>query len=583
NNIYLYNTLQKKISIIHYDDIITKVFIVGNALYFHVINQGIFKIEEGKPTLIIKANLYNNDWVTNIFVDTNGLLIITQKNGFFKYHNQTLIKWKNESDALLTATSVYSCIQLTDQSIVLGTISKGIIHLQENGKVLNQFNQTNGLSNNTVLSLFEDEDQNIWAGLDNGINCINIKSPIHIYDDDKGNLGTVYTSVIFNNLLYLGTNQGLYFKQIDKEEPFKFIQGTKGQVWNLFKTDDTLLCGHDSGTFLIENEQATLISPILGTWSFRRIENAEPLILQGHYTGFSVLHRIDGQWKLRNKIKNFDTSSRFFEITAPNTVWMNHEYKGVYKLQMDKDYQKVIHVSIENSLPKGKNSSIALFNNKLLYGYKEGIFYYDQKLKTFVKDKELSKIYEQDDYTSGKMFLDETNKLWLFTKNNIYYLSSGQFSEKPLLYKFPIPLALRKAMIGYENIALFKDQIYLLGKVNGYITLNITKSLPKKYLIYLNSVKLKNIDAAPIAIDFSKNEDFKYTENSFEINFSVPEFEKHLTIDYQYLLEGIHTNWVHLGEQNKINLDNLPHGAYVLKIRAQIGNQLTNNVIIFPL
>ncbi|MDP2089427.1 MAG: LuxR C-terminal-related transcriptional regulator [Flavobacteriaceae bacterium] len=583
NNIYLYNTLQKKFSIIHYNDIITKVFIVGNAVYFHVINNGIYKIQEGKPQLMIKAELFNNDWVTNIFDNENGLLIITQKNGFFKFANQSFSKWKNDSDALLTSTSVYSCIKLTDQSIVLGTISKGIIHLQDNGKVINHFNQTNGLSNNTVLSLFEDKDQNIWAGLDNGINCINIKSPINIYDDDKGELGTVYTSMVFNDFLYLGTNQGLYLKHLSSEEPFKFIHGTKGQVWNLFKIGNTLLCGHDSGTFSIENDKATLISPILGTWSFRKIPGNEPLILQGHYTGFSVLQQVNGKWKLRNKIKNFDISSRFFEIDAPNSVWMNHEYKGVYKLILDKDYQKATNVSIESSLPKGKNSSIVLFKNKLLYAYKGGIFFYNTNSKTFVKDSLLTNIYEQDVFTSGKMLVDETDKLWLFTKNNIYYLSSGQFSNKPLVHKFPIPLALRKAMIGYENISLFKDQTYLLGKVNGFITLEITKSLQKEYVIHLNSVKLKKIDAPAVDLDFSKKGDFKHTENSFEIDFSVPEYEKHLAIDYQYLLEGMHSNWTHLEDVNKVNLDNLPHGEYILKVRAQVGDTLTMNEIVFPL
>lgn len=581
NNLYLYNTHQKKYSIIHYDNIITKVFMVGNEIYFHVINQGIFKIVEGKPTLKISANQFNNDWITNIFNYPNGLLIITQKNGFYKFINSSHTKWKHESDALLSATSVYSCIQLTDKSIVLGTISNGIIHLNENGKIINHFNQTNGLSNNTVLSLFEDEDKNIWAGLDNGINCINIKSPIHIYEDDKGALGTIYTSIVFNNLLYLGTNQGLYYKHINKVEPFKFINRTKGQVWNLFKIDNSLLCGHDSGTFSIVNDKAELISPILGTWSFRKIPSDEPLILQGHYTGFSVLHKINGQWKLRNKIKNFDTSSRFFEIDAPNSVWMNHEYKGIYKLKMDKNYQEVTDIFIEKSLPKGKNSSIALFNKKLLYAYKEGIFYYDYQSKSFLKDIELSKIYEQDDYTSGKMYLDDVNKLWLFTKNNIYYLSSGQFSEKTLLYKFPIPLSLKKTMIGYENISHYTDQKYLLGKVDGYITIDITETLQKKYLIHLNSVKLKKTDTVPIELDFNKKGEFNYTENSFEFKFSVPEFEKHLTVDYQYKLDGINTHWIHLGQVNTLNLDNLQHGKYILKIRAKIGNNLTNNMIIY--
>jgi hypothetical protein len=50
--------------------------------------------------------------------------------------------------------------------------------------------------------------------------------------------------------LYIGTNQGLFYKEYKGNGEFKFIDGTKGQVWSLFEYDGTLFCGHDSGTSL---------------------------------------------------------------------------------------------------------------------------------------------------------------------------------------------------------------------------------------------------------------------------------------------------------------------------------------------
>ena len=69
--------------------------------------------------------------------------------------------------------------------------------------------------NNTILNIFEDINQNIWLALDNGVNVIHKASPMRIYYDDSGDLGTVYNSIIFNNNLYLGTNQGLFYKKLD--------------------------------------------------------------------------------------------------------------------------------------------------------------------------------------------------------------------------------------------------------------------------------------------------------------------------------------------------------------------------------
>jgi len=158
--------------------------------------------------------------------------------------------------------SIFNSIQLVGSSLVLGTISNGIIHIDTEGEIINHINQKNGLSNNTVLSLFEDKDKNVWVGLDNGINCINIKSPIRIFNDDEGIIGTVYASIVFNNYLYLGTNQGLFYKKLDNREGnFQFIEGTAGQVWSLFVLDNKeLFCGHHNGTFIIDKNKAVLIA-----------------------------------------------------------------------------------------------------------------------------------------------------------------------------------------------------------------------------------------------------------------------------------------------------------------------------------
>jgi hypothetical protein len=42
----------------------------------------------------------------------------------------------------------------------------------------------------------------------------------------------------------------LFYKKHQTSDEFKFISGTKGQVWSLFEQET--LCGHDSGTFVMK-------------------------------------------------------------------------------------------------------------------------------------------------------------------------------------------------------------------------------------------------------------------------------------------------------------------------------------------
>jgi ligand-binding sensor domain-containing protein len=74
--------------------------------------------------------------------------------------------------------------------------------------------------------LFEDADKNLWVGLDNGINCINLQSPIKSMST-IGKLGTVYSSKLYDGRLYIGTNQGLFYKEYKGNGEFKFIDGTR--------------------------------------------------------------------------------------------------------------------------------------------------------------------------------------------------------------------------------------------------------------------------------------------------------------------------------------------------------------------
>jgi hypothetical protein len=135
--------------------------------------------------------------------------------------------------------------------------------------------------------------------------------------------------------LYIGTNQGLFFKDINSTSKFEFVQNTKGQVWALFSYQNTLFCGHDSGTFIVNGAIASLIFGGSGTWNFEPYGTNTSIILQGNYNGISVLEKKQNNWVYKNKIKGFDYSSKHFEMFDKKQVYVSHEYKGVYRFTLD--------------------------------------------------------------------------------------------------------------------------------------------------------------------------------------------------------------------------------------------------------
>jgi len=94
------------------------------------------------------------------------------------------------------------------------------------------------------------------------------------------------------------------------------------------------------------------LSELLGTWCFKQVPNQPNLIIQGNYSGLSVLEKVSGQWQFRNKIKNFDVSSKFVEFISSNEVLIDHEYKGVYRISLDKDFTQVSKIHQYTDLEK---------------------------------------------------------------------------------------------------------------------------------------------------------------------------------------------------------------------------------------
>lgn len=581
HRIYIYNAVDETFKIINSKTNLPKVFKVGESIYFQKVNEGIYKIENGNPVLVSNHPILQNNILVNIFLHHKKILFQTQDNGFFFLEDEKkLSSWNFPFNKEISSKSVYSSLQLADGSFVIGTISNGIYHLDINGNLIDKINQENGLNNNTVLSMFEDSEHNVWLGLDNGISIINYNSPFSVYNDIHGKLGTVYTSAIFNDQLYLGTNQGLFYKNINSNDDFNYIKNTNGQVWCLKVIDNTLFCGHNVGTFIINNNTTQLIANKMGTWDIKPIKNKKNLLIQGNYDGLNVLEKVNNKWQFRNKIEGFDISSRFFELTNNNQLFVSHEYKGVFKLKINDEFTKVEKYGTDKSAPKGLKSSLVNYNNTILYTCKEGIFKYHSEQQKFVKDSLLTSSFLNDDnYLSGNMIVDpKTNTLWGFTNKNVIYFSPGQLNNILKSVKISLPVSLRRDIAGYESMTHLNGPYYLFGTSRGYIILNLDKIKDKKFDIKINSIAKSILNAESSAISLKDNGQLKFKENNLFFTFSVPEFDKYSEVNYQYQLKGIYDEWSNWSTNSEVSFTNLPYGDYTFNVKARIGNNISNNI-----
>lgn len=577
NRIYTFHTETKTLKTIEAAQTITKLYKIEGELYFQVLNEGLYTIENGEKRLVSDHEILRNNRIVGLYAKEHQKLIITRDGNWFTFDENGLKILQLPYQQQYKQKSVYTSLQLKDGSFVLGTISKGILLISETGELLYHIGQANGLGDNTALSLFEDIDGNVWVGLDNGINCINIKEPFKYYDDQKGRLGTIYTSVIHEGTIYLGTNQGLFYKEANKTTDFNFIEGTNGQVWCLRVLGDQLFCGHDLGTFLIEKFTAQKITNVEGTWDIKAVPGNENMIIQGNYDGLYLLIKQNDSWTLSHKLKGFNISSKHFEWASATKILMNHEYKGVYELILDEKYQEVLKFTKNETIQKSPNSSLIQFDQTIYQANKNGIFGYNLETATFQKDSMLSTIFENDEYTSGKLIVDNVGYLWAFTNNYINYVTKEKLNGNFKVQRIAIPQSLRNEMQGYENISHLEGKNYLLGTSNGYITIDLASMNSKVYEIVINSItnwKLSgNIKQIPLATE----SEFNANTNFLEFMYSIPAYNKYEVAEYSYQLKGLYDKWSEWSTRSKVAFENLPHGSYTFLVKARINNQVTAN------
>ncbi len=120
---------------------------------------------------------------------------------------------------------ILTAIRVTKDWIAVGTNLNGCYVINKKGEVIQNLSRKEGLQINNILTLFLDKDNNLWLGLDDGIDFIAYNNAIkHIYPE-KMNEGKGYTSLVYQDELYVGTSNGFYKVPLNGKTDLSFVDG----------------------------------------------------------------------------------------------------------------------------------------------------------------------------------------------------------------------------------------------------------------------------------------------------------------------------------------------------------------------
>lgn len=302
--------------------------------------------------------------------------------------------------------NVHCSLQDKNGNLWFGTTGEGVYRYD--GKEFIQFTKKDGLSDNSVLSIFEDKSGHIWFGTDDGASC---------YD------GKTISKISFTNGIVTTTLQS------QKNTVSSILQDKKGIIW--FGTSQDLYC-YDGKSFFrfldkkgISNNQNLHLKSIQcfiednqgNIWM-----GSGPLAMEG-------VIRFDGK-SISSSKPNGDGWIRSMVKDKNGTIWFGGRSNGnfTYNGENFTNFTEKVGIGNPTLVDKAGNIWFGGEEKQSTINNEGGIWYYDGKtFKNYNISDGISK------YSVFTMLEDKNGNIWIGTRNCGLYRYNGQtfdfFSE----------------------------------------------------------------------------------------------------------------------------------------------------------
>lgn len=341
NAIFTLDRVTRQVSKHDSQQIINSCALVGDTLYVSRAD-GIFSTSSGGSFV---SRLQGSEEVAKLGVrkicamSGGRLLIGTTEGGLWVAAGGRLSKMRTEADDYVSRNVLYT-VCANDNYIAQGTVAGGVALTRLDGSEACYVNGANGLQNNTVLSAMFDKAGNLWCGLDQGVDRIEIDSPQSQLYGQASDFGTGYAALIASGKLFIGTNRGLFRADypLDDGAPTfaaERVGGSIGQVWSLSLMGGHLVCCHDKGLFAVGPEGGLApISEADGFWQVRTFPLNENLGVAGGYDGLYIIRLAAGGVQMVRKLEGAPRQAKTFEVDSNNRVWICTD-NGVERLSIN--------------------------------------------------------------------------------------------------------------------------------------------------------------------------------------------------------------------------------------------------------
>ncbi|MGV3459721.1 MAG: histidine kinase [Flavobacterium sp.] len=447
---------------------ISYCYVVDNQIYVASVRNGIYTFN-GKTFRHIEGWPELTDNVVHAIEKYAGeMYIFTKYSGIFIVKNGKLVPWQHELNSRLKREIIITA-KLTKDKLIIGTGLQGVYLVGMKTGAYRNINRSNNLKNNGIVSLAIDNENDLWLGLDNGISHIELNSPVSIFTDNSGILGSVYSLSPRGNGYLFVTNHGIF----SYDGAISAIPHTQGQVWDIYEHNGSFIIGHNDGTFVYDGQTVKRVNPVNGGWKFLK-SNYDNAYFQANYSGIAVYRDINDltKWTILDSITK---PIRNIAQNKPGELWAADNYRSFYRIKYNADFKvkSVENISALNKIHSDYGVKLFNYRNEILFLINNKWYHFNSLTRKLEANAAFNKAFSN---ISDIIPVDEDNFMVIRSGQLYSIMQKGD----DFIWKL-LPEKYYQGRLIMENIRIYKkdDGQLLINLDDGFMAFNPARDLSK--------------------------------------------------------------------------------------------------------